>query len=96
MIRIYGSSDDLIEVEGDIVEEFNPSGDVSYGGVYVGTSTGALLKIRYDGDWYVKKIFGSGQVVPHDNGYSDVYEEFSGHVAWVVCGDGTRLTSTPG
>ncbi len=46
-LEIYGASDDLVEVDGDIVEEFNPSGDDPS---YLGFSDGTILKIAYDND----------------------------------------------
>jgi hypothetical protein len=47
MIEIYGSSDDLIEIEGDIREEFNDYG----GNGYLYFSDEVVIKYDYDGDW---------------------------------------------
>lgn len=49
-LEIYGSSDDLIEIEGAIREEFShyfQNGDV----LYLAISDGTLLEVRYEGCW---------------------------------------------
>lgn len=43
--RIYGTSDDLIEVEGDIYDEFG-----AWGGTHVKCSDGTILKFEYSPD----------------------------------------------
>lgn len=51
-IVIYGASDDLIEIEGDIVEELDGSGaDASDETTWLAISDGTLLKVVYDGCW---------------------------------------------
>jgi hypothetical protein len=56
-ITIYGASDDLIEVEGDIREEFNwiPDGDETR---LIAVSDGTLLRVRYDDDgiWRLSRV----------------------------------------
>ena len=47
MLTIYGASDDLIEVEGDITEEFPAITDESS---LLAFSDGTLLRVRYDED----------------------------------------------
>ena len=47
MIEIYGSSDDLIEIDGDIREEF----DDYCGNGYLYFSNEVVIKYDYDGDW---------------------------------------------
>ena len=53
-IKVWGTSDDLIEVEGDIVEEFGFSGDESCALAF---SDGTLLEIKYgkgkQGIWHI-------------------------------------------
>lgn len=50
-LTIYGASDDLVEIEGDIREEFNPrSGDDPS---YLAVSDGTVLRISYDGQWHI-------------------------------------------
>lgn len=53
-ITIYGASDDLVEVEGDIVEEFNPYSDDEPS--YLAASDGTFLRISYDGLWHIVPI----------------------------------------
>jgi hypothetical protein len=48
-ITIYGASDDLIEIEGDIRAEFSATGD----GDYVALSNGCIFRIAYDGVWRI-------------------------------------------
>jgi hypothetical protein len=75
-ITIYGASDDLVEVEGDIVEEFNPyDGDEPS---YLAASDGTMLRITYDGMWHVAvPQTGAGTKVhiepatDEDSNYSD-------------------------
>jgi len=52
MITIYGHSDDLIEIEGDIREEFN----IYNTDGYLLTSTGVMIKVRYDGEWFFNVV----------------------------------------
>lgn len=89
-ITITGASDDLIEVDGDISEEFNPpDGEDSI----LGFSNGVLLRVRYDDDgiWRITPIRG-GEVVTivyggatHDADTHDVATLIS-PADWVVCG----------
>jgi hypothetical protein len=86
MITVYGSSDDLIEIEGAIEEEFSPGDDA-----ILAFSNGVLLRINYDNDgvWRIKPLVCTDKVVitqaPADdeNNYSDraVIEET---VFWVA------------
>lgn len=48
MLIIYGASDDLVEIEGDIREEFSLPGDDK---MYIATSNGFVIEVIYDGDW---------------------------------------------
>lgn len=47
---LYGASDDLIELDGDLSEEFNPDAGNE---TYIGFSDGSLVAARYDakGNW---------------------------------------------
>ena len=60
MIRIYGASDDLIEVEGDISEEFNPVyyGDEDEHADILAFSDGTLLRVKFDRDsiWRITPV----------------------------------------
>lgn len=53
--KVYGASDDLIEIDGDIYEEF---GRYNSEGDYLAFSDGTVLYMVYDGDgiWRIKVI----------------------------------------
>ena len=82
---VYGASDDLIEVEGDISEEFYPDSEARY----LAFSTGALLRIKYDGTWNIRVLAGDVAVDRAEGmdaaNYSD-RATVNGDVRWVVCG----------
>jgi len=93
MLKIYGASDDLIEIEGDITEEFNPKdGERSL----LAFSDGTLLQIQYGAGgnafWRITPlIYGSAkyrkvEATDEDENYSDVVT-LEGDIKWVVCGD---------
>lgn len=108
-IRIYGASDDLIEVEGDVREEFTT---MATDGALVGTSNGALLRVRYTdaGTWRIQPVAGAEladikQCAEDDeDNYSDV-ATVGGDVSWVLfgsawvgsrsAGNGRRVDSPP-
>jgi hypothetical protein len=89
-LEIYGSSDDLIEVEGDITEEFNPTGDDNN---YLGFSDGTILKITYDDDgmWRIVPVVkGTAklkivQATDADADYTD-HAHLVGDVTWAMYG----------
>lgn len=91
-VLIYGASDDLIELEGDLYEEFYANTD-SDNKNYIAFSTGAVVTIEYDDDgiWKIRLINkGDGvdisQCPPEqDEIYTDTAEIF-GQVKWAVCG----------
>lgn len=69
MIEIYGASDDLIEVEGDIREEFVRDKDHDL----LVLSNGVVLIIEYDryGIWRINSLAGGKQVILDKNPDSD-------------------------
>ncbi len=92
MITIYGASDDLIEVEGDIDEEFNALGDEAP--QLLAFSDGNVLRIVYSGTgvWRISPVvYGSGEVTivqapeDDDGNYSD-RATIDGQLQWVVFG----------
>lgn len=54
-VRVYGASDDLIEVEGDIFEEWGHSNEHP---ALLAFSDGTLLELRYDEDglWRITRL----------------------------------------
>jgi hypothetical protein len=97
VIRIYGASDDLIEVEGDISEEFQYLG----GEDMLAFSDGTLLSIRYDkqGIWRITVVSRGAARLTHivctsdgfsDDEYSDAVhlfdEELDKPITWVLYG----------
>lgn len=97
-ITVYGTSDDLIQVEGDIDEEFYYAGlakATDYGGDLLAFSNGTILRIRIDasGVWRITPIMqGSGltdiDLAPEDDesNYSD--RATLSDAVWVVHGIG--------
>lgn len=94
-VIIYGASDDLIEVEGDIREEFYALEEPTN---YIGLSNGSVVSITYDDDgfWRIRPIAVVDSVIirpargddePADAdgcpGYSDK-AEITGDIRWVL------------
>ena len=96
MIKIYGQSDDLLEIEGDVEEEFGLGEKEANHGVVLGFSCGTLLKVLYDneGIWRITVLDKGSAKVTHtqamdpDKDYSDsvVIEPFDSVVTWVTKG----------
>lgn len=88
-VTVYGFSDDLVEVDGDVYEEFmSPNGKG-----YLAFSNGCVLKIVYDesGTWRITPVVPVGlsvvQAPENDESiYSDV-ATIEGDIAWVVFGE---------
>lgn len=98
-VTVYGASDDLIEIEGDLSEEFNPDSDDQ--GTWLIFGEGTILAIRYDefGIWRITQPHaGTGSFVKQealgDEGqredgkpaYSDVVE-VTGDLKWVIAAE---------
>lgn len=96
MITLYGYSDDLIELDGDVIENFTPRGedDPEQPGDLVAFSNGVVLRIKYRdaGCWRIDLVAGQGlvEIVPcpedDEKNYSD-RATITGSVDWVVCGN---------
>ena len=93
MIRVYGHSDDCIEVEGDIRDEFsyNYSEDEPTA-KFLAFSDGTALKITYgldDACWRIG-VYATGSAVKHTpatgGNYTDVVE-IAADIKWVVVGE---------
>lgn len=98
-VTIYGASDDLIEVDGDLREEFNPDSDDQSTWLIFGDGT--VLDIRYDdfGIWRITRPhFGTagmdkseatGEEGNREDGkpaYSDVVT-LTGELRWVIAAE---------
>lgn len=88
-VKIYGASDDLVEIGGDIYDEFNPADTDDF---LLAFSDGTVLRGKYDGVWrFVRHSTGSAAMekveAPEDDddNYSDVVT-LNGEIAWVVLG----------
>jgi hypothetical protein len=85
MIRFYGANDDLIEIEGDISEEFNYYPDEDHP-MHIAASDGTVIRVEFDRDsiWrFTPVIVGKARLVhtvqtldDPDDGYSDVIHLF--------------------
>lgn len=104
-VTVYGASDDLIEIEGDVTEEFNAlegldeAGDKSDGG-FLAFSNGIVLRVRYtDGIWRISPVklnpeVGDVVIVQAIEGDSDDYTDRAtvpGTVDWVVFGSRVEI-----
>ena len=85
-MTVYGASDDLIEVEGDVTEEFNPvdgENDLLF------FSTGDVLRIRYsdEGVWRIEAVTAPHvTITPAPENDEDNYSDravVAGEIAWV-------------
>ncbi len=93
---VYAASDDLLEIEGMIREEFYVSND---GETFVGFSNGVVLELDYKrGSWRLRPLVGvdsveivhaRGEDAGRDDdgcpGYSDK-AIINGEVSWAVAG----------
>lgn len=90
-VTIHGASDDLIEIDGAIREEFNPASD---GPSYLAFSEGTVLGIQYmkDGIWRVNRIaqgfahYTKTEGTDSADDYTDRVT-LEGDIKWVVFGD---------
>lgn len=96
-ITITGASDDLIEVDGDIYEEFNALGNAATG-YFLGFSNGVVLKVRYDEDgiWRIVPIKGEAHIAfgTVDTDTNDVATLLT-PADWVVCGTEWATANRP-
>lgn len=92
MITIYGVSDDLIEIQGDIREEFGYHSDED--GDLLAISDGTVLRIKYDSDgvWRITPVTKGANLVTIEQAPANDEDNYSdkatvaGIVAWVVQG----------
>jgi len=89
-VKIYGSSDDLIIVEGDITVEFNA---YSTQDECLFLSNGLAFSVEYNGLWKFQLIRGDGRFINYTHiatdsnskKYSDVIE-IKGTITWAGLG----------
>ena len=91
-ITVYGASDDLIEIDGAIKEEFGwyDSGSKP---AYLAFSDGTVLSVIYtdDGMWRINRVatgtalYSKTEATDGDTDYSDRVS-LQGDIAWVVFG----------
>lgn len=89
MVKIYGVSDDLIEIEGDIRQEIEAYEQVKH----ICLSDGLIVKINYDGEWNIKIVKKGDSPVKYtpsegvdSKNYSDIIE-INGNIGWAIVGD---------
>lgn len=88
-ITVYGASDDLIEVEGAISEEFTAIGAMPR---LLAFSDGTVLRVTYGDVWRIAPVsLGASSVdiqhAPEDD--EEVRSDratLTGDIRWVVCG----------
>lgn len=94
-ITVYGASDDLIEVEGDITEEF----DIDHGGPIFVFSDGTVIQIEFSkvGIWRITPmVYGTGALtvvqapLDYDANYSD-RATLDADIRWVVRGSDIKV-----
>lgn len=93
-VVVYGSSDDLVEIEGEIDQEFylRPEGDDE--SMILAFSDGTVLHITYDeqGMWRINRLFpgtasySKREGTDPDGDYSDRVELAGLPIYWVVAG----------
>ncbi|MGV8973689.1 MAG: hypothetical protein ACOH10_15320 [Rhodoglobus sp.] len=86
-VMVTGASDDLIEVRGDIDEEFDALGQAAQGAI-LGFSNGVVLRVTFDDDgvWRITPLHGASKVqITHTDDRTDV-ALISESVEWVVYG----------
>lgn len=87
MISIYGASDDLIEVDGDIRDEFSNYSFSDEGGAYVYVSTGDVIRFRLEDEgWRANVVVDATapKIGKRQNRPEDDLVTVTAPVAWVV------------
>ena len=91
-VIVYGASDDLIEIEGDISEEISPNDESP---AKLAFSDGTVLSVVYDADgcWRVTRVVAGTATMekveaegPDSKNYSDRVT-LTGDIKWVVAGN---------
>lgn len=108
-VTVYGVSDDLIEVEGDITAEFSYPESAEGGvGVLLAFSDGTVMRVTWMANWAEGGVWritevthGAGTVdhVPAPEDDEDNYSDratLHGHIRWVVLGTEVALAKAAG
>jgi len=90
-VTVYGASDDLIEIEGDIRDEISADSDMP---CKLAFSDGTVLNVVYDEDgcWRVTRIAAGTaamQKIEAEGSDTDNYSDrvtLNGDIKWVVAG----------
>jgi len=97
-VKITGASDDLIEIEGDISEEWNFYPDNAGDSRLLAFSDGTLLRVNYDDDgiWRFQKVAGGSAQFSKVDGDArrdtpDVVTLSGVQIDWVVFGEKVSL-----
>lgn len=95
-LTVHGAGDDLIELEGDIIEEYSAVLEANETAILV-LSNGALLEVRGDafGVWRITQLDGPlGDItrapMNDESNYSDVFRT-QDNIAWVIKGNAEDL-----
>lgn len=96
-VIVYGHSDDIISVSGDIEDEFSVRDDETK---FLAFSEGTLLRVRYDGEWHISRHSAGSAAYARiesqgadDKDYSDVVT-LEGDIRWIVAGERNRTTTS--
>jgi len=88
-VTVYGASDDLIEVDGDIYEEFSHNSDEP---ALLAFSDGTVLRVTFDEDgiWRITPVISGTATFSHEFGQDDREHSdkatLDGDVRWVMYG----------
>lgn len=92
-VTLSGASDDLIEVDGDIREEFNYLKNDEDDGAVLGFSDGTVLRIKFDadgdGNWRITPLIRGTAVLEIEQTTGEDGTDVAtldGEVGWVVHG----------
>lgn len=98
-VEVTGASDDLIELSGDIRDEF---GAYDSDGDYLAFSDGTVLRIVYGehGIWRVSRVCAGSADYEHTPGdvRADTFDVavLTGDIGWAVCGKELVLSKAKG
>ncbi len=94
-VTIYGCSDDLVKVEGDLDEEFNPDERDGKTEMMLAFGDGTIIDVTYDdfGIWRITRGIAGSAFFEKDEDPGDDENRYSdrvtltGDLRWVVTGE---------